>query len=188
MTVVPLRRKDGSGPGRGGAGRAARLVGAVRRRPAPLLGVLAVALAATSAVLWLGTRSAAADAADRAAVLTAARQEAVNLTSQDYRTVDADLGRMADGATGQLRADLEQRAAAAKQVGVKNKAVARGVAVDAGLVVFDGDSATVVVAVDSTVSSAGANATSRRYRFQLDLARVGDRWLVADLTAVGLTA
>jgi Mce-associated membrane protein len=161
-----------------------------RRRPVGglLLGVLAVLLAATSAVLWLGTRSADADAARRSDALTAARQEAVNLTSQDYHTVDADLGRMADGATGQLRADLEQRAAEAKQVVLKNKAVARGVPVDAGLITMNGDQAAAIVAVDSTVSSAGGTPTTRRYRFQLDLSRVGDRWLVANLTAVGLTA
>jgi Mce-associated membrane protein len=161
-----------------------------RRRPvgALLLAVLAVLLAAASAVLWVGTRSTAADAARRADALTAARQEAVNLTSQDYHTVDADLGRMADGATGQLRADLEQRVAETKQVVLKNRAVARGVPVDAGLITMNGDQAAAIVAVDSTVSSAGGAPTTRRYRFQLDLSRVGNRWLVANLTAVGLTA
>jgi Mce-associated membrane protein len=153
-----------------------------------VLGGLVVLLAASSAVLWLGTRSADAAAARRADALAAARQEAVNLTSQDYRTVDADLRRMADGATGQLRADLEQRGADAKRVIVKNKAVARGVPVDAGLIAMNGDQAAAVVAVDSTVASTGATATTRRYRFQLDLTRVGDRWLVVNLTAVGLTA
>jgi Mce-associated membrane protein len=159
------------------------------RRLLPVaLGLLAAVLAARSALLWLGTRSADAASATRADVLAAARQEAVNLTSQDYRTVDADLRRMADGATGQLRADLEQRAGQAKQVVLRNKAVARGVAVDAGLVVLDGGSATAVVAVDSTVTSSGATPASRRYRFQLDLTRVGGRWLVSNLTAVGLTS
>jgi Mce-associated membrane protein len=152
------------------------------------LGLLVVALAASSAVLWAGGRSAGAAAATRADVLAAARQEAVNLTSQDYRTVDADLRRMADGATGQLRDDLDQRTGQAKQVVVRNKAVARGVAVEAGLVAVHGDSATAVVAVDSMVSSGNAGAATRRYRFQLDLTRVGGRWLVSNLTAVGLTS
>jgi Mce-associated membrane protein len=151
-----------------------------------VLGLLVGLLAATSGVLWAANRSATAAAATRAAVLAAARQEAVNLTSQDYHTVDADLRRMADGATGQLRADLQQRTAQAKQVVVRNKAVARGMAVDAGLVALRGDSATAVVAVDSTVSSTGAGTAGRRYRFQLDLSRVGGRWLVANLTAIGL--
>jgi Mce-associated membrane protein len=152
------------------------------------LGLLVVALATASALLWADGRAAAATARDRADVLAAARQEAVNLTSQDYHTADADLGRMADGATGQLRDDLDQRAGPAKQVVVQNKAVARGVAVEAGLVVLNGDQATALVAVDSTVSSGSAAAASRRYRFQLDLTRVGGRWLVSNLTAVGLTS
>jgi Mce-associated membrane protein len=164
-----------------GSGAGRRSVGVLA------LGGLVVLLAVTGGVLWFGARSASAESATRAEALAAARQEAVNLTSQDYRTVDADLRRMVDGATGQLRADLEQRSAETKQVVVKNKAMARGVAVDAGLVVLDGAAATVVVAVDSTVSSTGAPAANRRYRFQLDLTRVGGRWLVANLTAVGLT-
>jgi hypothetical protein len=133
-----------------------------RRRPvgALLLAVLAVLLAAASAVLWVGTRSTDADAARRADALTAARQGA----------------------------DLEQRVAETKQVVLKNRAVARGVPVDAGLITMNGDQAAAIVAVDSTVSSAGGAPTTRRYRFQLDLSRVGNRWLVANLTAVGLTA
>jgi Mce-associated membrane protein len=158
-----------------------------RRLPRLLLGGLVVVLAAGSVALWAGNRSAAAAATSRADVLAAARQEAVNLTSQDYRTVDADLHRMADGATGQLRDDLDQRSGQAKQVVVKNKAVARGVAVEAGIVALHGDTATALVAVDSTIDSGAAASASRRYRFQLDLTRVGDRWLVSNLTAVGLT-
>jgi Mce-associated membrane protein len=153
-----------------------------------LLGGLVVVLAAASAVFWARGRSADATATAREDVLAAARQEAVNLTSQDYRTVDADLRRMSDGATGQLRDDLEQRSAQAKQVVVKNKAVARGVAVEAGLVALTGNSATALVAVDSTVTSGSAASAARRYRFQLDLTRVGDRWLVSNLTAVGLNS
>jgi Mce-associated membrane protein len=152
------------------------------------LGLLVLALAAATAVFWAGGRSADAAAGTRADVLAAARQEAVNLTSQDYRTVDADLRRMADGATGQLRDDLEQRAGQAKQVVVKNKAVTRGVVVEAGLVAMHGDEATALVAVDSVISSGSTGSASRRYRFQLDLTRVGGRWLVSNLTAVGLTS
>jgi len=152
------------------------------------LGLAAALLVVACALLAAAGRSARSAAADREAVLAAARQEAVNLTSQDYRTVDGDLRRMGDGATGQLRADLEQRSAQAKQVVVKNKAVARGAAAEAGLVALGRDQATVVVAVDSTVSSAGVRTpVARRYRFQLDLSLVGGRWLVANLTAVGLT-
>jgi Mce-associated membrane protein len=157
-----------------------------RRLPRAVLGLLVIALAVTSAVLWSAGRSATATAATRADVLAAARQEAVNLTSQDYRTVDADLRRMADGATGQLADDLTRRAGEAKQVVVKNKAVARGMAVEAGLVAVHGDAATALVAVDSTVTSGSAASANRRYRFQLDLTRVGGRWLVSNLTAVGL--
>jgi Mce-associated membrane protein len=158
-----------------------------RKLPRVALGLLVIGLAVVCAVLWTGGRSARAAASSHADVLAAARQEAVNLTSQDYHTVDADLSRMADGATGQLRMDLDQRVGQAKQVVVANKAVARGVAVEAGLVALNGDQATVLVAVDSTVSSGSTATANRRYRFQLDLTRVGDRWLVSNLTALGLS-
>jgi Mce-associated membrane protein len=175
----PAEPAEAGEPAAGGRGR---------RLPRLLPGLLVIALAAASLLLWAGSRSANAAAATRDDVLAAARQEAVNLTSQDYRTVDADLRRMADGATGQLRDDLDQRSTAAKQVVVKNKAVARGVVVEAGLVLLHDGSATALVAVDSTVTSGGTASASHRYRFQLDLARVGDRWLVSNLTAVGLTS
>lgn len=170
-----------AGPAVAGAGRAPA-------RAVALLAVLVLALAVACAVLLTRTRSGQSAEADRADLLAAAKQEAVNLTSQDHRTVAADLRRTADGATGQLRADLDQRRAQTEQVVTRGKVVARGSAVDAGVVARHGDSGTVLVAVDSTVTStASATPTSRRYRFQLDLTRVGGRWLVSNLTALGLT-
>lgn len=170
-----------------GDGRVARRI--VARGVPYVLASAVAALAVTCALLVTGARADSAEEAARADVLAAARQHAVNLTSQDHRTVDADLARMLDGATGQLRADLAERRDQTKQVVLRNKAVAKGAAVDAGLVALRGDAATVIVAVDSTVSSAGIESpVTRRYRFQLDLSRVGDRWLVSNLTAVGLAA
>jgi Mce-associated membrane protein len=170
------------------AGSTPAAAGRAVRRAVALLAVLVVALAVACAVLLARSRSAEAAEADRAELLAAAKQEAVNLTSQDHRTVATDLRRTADGATGPLRADLDQRRAQTEQVVRKNKVVARGSALDAGIVARQGDSATVIVAVDSTVTStASATPTSRRYRFQLDLSRVGGRWLVSNLTALGLT-
>ncbi|HYT10618.1 MAG TPA: hypothetical protein VEL73_08150, partial [Mycobacteriales bacterium] len=160
-----------------------------RRRTVWLVAALVAVLATGCGVLLAQSRSARAAEADRADLLSAAKQEAVNLTSQDYRTVAVDLRRAADGATGQLRTDLDQRRAQTEQVVTKGKVVAKGAAVDAGVVAVQADSATVLVAVDSSVaSSAAATPTSRRYRFQLDLTRAGDRWLVANLTALGLTS
>jgi Mce-associated membrane protein len=125
----------------------------------------------------------------RGTVLTAAKQAAVNMVSQSYHTIDADLDRMSRGATGALAADLAKSRGKAKAAIVKYQIVSIGRAFDAGLVQLSGDHATVLVIVDNTVTNNVRNTTAtQRHRFQLDLARVGGRWLVDNLTAIDLTS
>jgi Mce-associated membrane protein len=156
------------------------------------LGVLVVAMLAVTA--YLTVRTSRADAAEelRQEVLAAARQEAVNLTSQDHTSIDRDLDRMVRGTTGDLRADLDRQRARYRDTFVKNALRAEGSATEAGVVTMRDHSATVLVVIDQVVRSdakggAGTPQT-RHYRLELDMSRVDGRWLASGLRAAGLVS
>ena len=172
----------------GGAGSAPRR--AVLLVRVLLVAVLLAALVA-GGLLLVRHRQAAAQQAVRDDVLTAARQEAVNFTTLDYRHLDRDLGRVLDGAGGSFKQQFQQQSDQLRQLVTANKAVSVGQVLDAGLVSLDGDSARVLVVADSRVTNTGApDGQLRRYRMQLDLVRSADgptrgRWLTSDLQFVG---
>ena len=165
------------------------------RGPAPattagMLAVVAVMLVAASTYFLLATRQDAVAETQRQDVMTAARQEAVNLTSQDYATIDRDLKRMINGTTGDLRDDLGRQRGAYRDTFVKNKLRARGNATEAGLVTMRDRAATVLVVIDQVVRSDSKDkqVQPRHYRLELDMSRIDGRWLASGLRAVGLVS
>ena len=162
-----------------------------RRLPTRVVALALIIVLAVAAAVLAGTSlarvSAASDRADRrAAVLDAARQQAVNFTTLDYRHLDRDLGRVLRGATGDFRRQFRSGTKDLSSLVTENRAVSRGEVLDAGLVSSDDDSARVLVVADSTVSNAAdPEPQKRHYRMQLDLVRHGGRWLVSDLQFVG---
>ena len=68
-------------------------------------------------------------------VLHAARQQAVNFTTLDYRHLDRDLGRVLDGATGDFRKQFRAGTTDLTALVTANKAVADGEVLEAGLVI-----------------------------------------------------
>ncbi|MCW2723228.1 MAG: hypothetical protein JWN35_149 [Frankiales bacterium] len=164
------------------------VAGQPRRTPTGLVAGLVVLLVVLSAATVVGAvklRDASERDAARAAAVTAARQEALNLTSIDGRNVDAALARVLTGATGAFKADFAQRAANLKTVLTENAVIAEGKVQDAALVRGDLDTATALVVVDSTVKNKAVPAGRvNTYRMQLDLERHGDRWLTSSLQFV----
>jgi Mce-associated membrane protein len=182
---------DGAGPVEGTAPRGRARVGSlVLPARVLLVGVLLAALV-VAGMLLVRHRQATAQQALRDDVLAAARQEAVNFTTLDYRQLDRDLGRVLDGAGGSFKQQFQQQSDQLRQLVTANKAVSVGQVLDAGLVSLDGDSARVLVVADSRVTNTGApDGQLRRYRMQLDLVRSADgptrgRWLTSDLQFVG---
>jgi Mce-associated membrane protein len=170
-------RLGGGGPG---GGRVAATVVAVLSAAAVVLAVCDVGLLA----LRHGVQR---DEAVRQSVLNAARQEALNLVSMDARTLDRDYERMLAGAVDPLRADLAGNRAAARAALARSKGVSTGTVTDAGLVELQGDKASAVVIVDAVqTNTVTRSSLSHRFRFQLDLARRSDRWLVSNLASVDI--
>ncbi len=160
-----------------------------RRAPTALVVTLVVVLALLAAAALVGAvklRDAAQRDDARAAALSAARQEALNLTSIDGKDIEGDLKRVQSGATGGFAKDFAQRSAQLKSVLTENQVVAEGQVIDAALVRGDLDTATALVVVDSKVKNKAApDGRANTYRMQLDLERHGNRWLTATLQFVG---
>ena len=124
----------------------------------------------------------------RSQALAAARQECVNFVSISAAGVDADLKRIADGATGQFKDEFTQDTAQVKAAVVQNKVDSHGSVLRAGVVSADRRSAVVLVAVDATVKNSSApDGRLSHYRIQVNMARdaASGRWLVAQLQFVG---
>jgi Mce-associated membrane protein len=159
------------------------------RATAIALVVLSVLLAGASAVLGWTVLSHKRDSNAlrdaREAALTAARQEIVNLDSLDHATIDRDLKRVVDGATGDFKDQFTRAQGDLKALTVERKSVATGKVLWAGIVRADTDTATILIAADRTVRDATDTEGGIAHdRWRVDLEKHGGRWLVSDLESV----
>jgi Mce-associated membrane protein len=139
---------------------------------------------ATRAELTIRHRAAVDE--HRKVVLAAARQEAVNFTTLDYRTIQADLDRVSAGATGDFRTQFLAQTPQLKSLLTENKATSDGQVLQAGLVSDNGSRARALLAVDARVTNSSApSGAVRHYRLQLDLQLVGGQWRTSQLQFVG---
>jgi Mce-associated membrane protein len=122
----------------------------------------------------------------RQQALAAARQTTVNFVTISAATVDRDLQRVADGATGDFKDEFTRSEPQVRAAVVENKVDSRGTVLRAAVVSADRSSAVVLVAVDATVRNVNA-PTGRlaHYRIRVDLAQVNGVWLVSTLEFVG---
>lgn len=145
-----------------------------------------IAVIVFSVIIVSRHNEVAAEERSREAVLLAARQQALNFTTIGYKTVDRDVQRVINGATGDFRASYQQNRKTIKQTVTKNRSTSKGEVLSAGLRSVDSDSAVALVVVDASVTNvAHKKPTLQNYRMQLDLARSRDRWLVSGVEFVG---
>lgn len=150
------------------------------------LAILCLLLAAAAAWLALDLRGYRQDEQAGRAALAAARQEAVNLTSIDYQSLEPDLTGVLELATGAFKADFSGRAADLRGILTENKVVSTGQVLTSGLAESSRTRATALVVVDSTVANtADPQGQVRHYRMQMDLERIGGAWFVSSLQFVG---
>jgi Mce-associated membrane protein len=147
--------------------------------------LLVVGLAgATLSIVALQRQSE--DESERDGAMKAGRQLALDFTTYDYKTWDADTKRVLDDSTGQFKTEFQAGLNVVKAEVQTNKATSKGDVKEAAVVSNDKDSAQVLVIVDAVVTNtASTEGVQRRYRIKLDLVREQDRWLTADLQAVG---
>jgi Mce-associated membrane protein len=150
-----------------------------------VLGLAAAGAVLAAVLLAMNLQDAPDEEARRQEILQAARQQGVNITTLDHRSVEQDLQRVLALSTGNFRAEFVAGTKDLTDLVVQNKAVSTGEVLEAGIVTADSDSARVLVVADSTVSNSTTEEQQvRHYRMQLDLVRRGDRWLTSALTFV----
>lgn len=181
---VPARRA--SGP----RGRGTRRLAAppMARRPMLILctafSVLVVVLAAIAIKLGLGLAADQRQQNDQQAALHAARQAAADLMTISYQSAGSDINRILSVATGTFRAQVAGSRQQVMKATVNAQAVSKANVLGAGLVggQVTGNTATVVVVVDSTVTSKNApNGVVNHYRETITLNKTGGRWLASQL-------
>lgn len=119
-------------------------------------------------------------------VLAAARQEALNFISIDYRNFDQDSNNVLSGATGDFKQQFSGETKTLQGLVTQNKAVSTGQVLQAGVVDSSDSSARVLVVADATVANtASPSGQVRNYRLQMDLVDQNGQWLTSDIEFVG---
>ena len=165
-----------------------------RRVVATLLFLGFVALAAGAVLLGMRAKDARDRDDARAAALAAARQQAVNMTTIDYRTAERDLNRIIERASGELRRQFARQREQFPDILARDQSQSVGVVLAAGLASLDGNRASAVVAVDATVNNtaiekeqgAEGEGVLKHYRMHMRLVHTGGRWLVEQVAFAGL--
>ena len=147
--------------------------------------VIVCALAAAAVQGWQWDRQRQLETA-RQQALAAARQTTVNFVTISAASVDRDLQRVADGATGDFKDEFTRSMPQVRAAVVENKVDSKGSVLRAAVVSADRTSAVVLVAVDATVRNVNApDGRLAHYRIRVNLALVGNAWLVSTLEFVG---
>jgi Mce-associated membrane protein len=127
---------------------------------------------------WLGYRVHSQGRAeqDRALFLEVGKQAAVNLTTIDYQTVEADVERILGSATGAFRDEFSGRANPFVDVVKKVQSVSSGVVTEAGVETMTADEGQVLVAVTVQTTNRGVTEPPppRYWRLKLTVSKVGD--------------
>lgn len=151
--------------------------------------ILAAAFIVVAAgVAFLGVRVSQENQANQGSqdVLAAARQEALNFISIDYRNFDQDSKNVLSGATGDFKQQFSDQSKTLQSLVTSNKAISTGQVLQAGVVTSSGSSARVLVVADATVANtASPSGQVRNYRLQMDLVQQGGQWLTSGIEFVG---
>lgn len=151
----------------------------------------AVCVAATVALAalggWTGYRELRLqhDRQTRTEMLTAASQGAVDLTTIDVATVDADVKRILDASAGTFHDDFAERSQPFVDAVKQAKSKTEGTVTAAALESLDGSDAKVLVAVSVATSNAGQDDPGpRSWRMRISVHKSNDTVKVTDVQFV----
>lgn len=155
-----------------------------------LAGVLVLVVVGLAA-LFITTSTGSTSASDlqvqvdrRTAATSAARQFAVNFMSYDYRTLDRDLTRVTDQLTPVFQKDFLNQEKNLRPLLAKEKVVAKGTVLGAGLSIIAKDQAVVLVAINQDVQNIVQKNGQKRWRLKCTMTDTPSGWQAADVTPV----
>ncbi len=132
-------------------------------------------LAGSGYVVW-EHRDASLQRQRSAEFAAAARQGVVTMLSLDFNKAEADVKRVIDNSTGQLRDDFGARAADFTTTVRESKVVTQGTVNATAVESMSDDSAVVLVSARSQVTnSAGAQQEPRVWKLAVTVTRDGDQ-------------
>jgi Mce-associated membrane protein len=141
--------------------------------------LVAAAVLLTSGSLG-GTARGSSEGELRRSALEAARAATVSITSYDHRRLDEDFGRVRALAVGEFAKEYEESTAALRPALEQSSAVATAEVPGLGVEELSTEPvrAVVVVLVDQTISTAGAEPRTELNRLRMTLVRPDRTWLV----------
>jgi Mce-associated membrane protein len=143
--------------------------------------IVALAVALLLSLLALGNQNASASS--RTSALAAARTDAVQLASYNYRTLDHDFGAVVAESTPSFRRSFTESSNALKSTLTKYKATADATVASAGLVSASPSRAVALVFLDQKIANATqASATTDRSQVEITLVSSGGKWLIDQVT------
>jgi Mce-associated membrane protein len=173
------------------------LAGETRLRRLLLLSALVLALVAGGAAGWTGWSwwSAAHDdslrySQTRDEVLRTAEQAVQNLNTLDYRTAESGIDLWVESTTGTLREQLNQgRQNFLTQI-QKAKTITTAKILEGAVTELDdrAGKASVIVAIELTVTPATGRPTTKRERLAGQLTRTGSTWKLSSIGQVPVSA
>ncbi len=152
----------------------------------PLLAVLLVLLLAAGGWLW-ATRPdpSSVTTADYVDVLQAARSGVVDLTSFDHLTLDDDIAQIRRVATGDLLDESVAQLEGQREQFTQVQAVVNTEVIGAAVTRADEEDGTVLLVIQSTQqSTADARPQIVKYRIQVELQKVDDRWKLSGIAGL----
>lgn len=156
-------------------------------RWAVVLGVVAlVALGALAGKLGYTIVEERRDSAAHNEFVEVARQGAINLTTIDHTTADADVQRILDGSTGTFHDDFQKRAQPFSDVVKQAESTSVGTVTSAALESREGDQAQVLVVMSVQMSSPADTAEQlpQVWRMRIGVQETGDSAKVSDVEFV----
>lgn len=154
--------------------------------------VVGLAVALVALLVAIGLVVTSQDAVDddltsaQREVAEAARVEALAFLTVDHTDMDPLIDAVLAGATGDFAEQYESQRDKLTSEAIRTEATSTGEVVALGVGDLDDDSATVLIAANSTVTntSTGSSGQVRYYRLRLDLVREGERWLTSNVQFV----
>jgi Mce-associated membrane protein len=143
--------------------------------------VVALSVALALSLSALGNQDALGSS--RTSALAAARTDAVQLASYDYRDLGRDFGVVVANSTPSFRRRFTESSDALKSTLTKYKATAEASVVSAGLVSASSSRAVALVLLDQKIAnSKQATPTTDRSQIEITLVSSGGRWLIDQVT------